>query len=123
MQSSELRIGNYVNSKNDGIIKITNISENSVAVSENHCYNHIPIHLIKPVKINKEWLLNHGFKKHETYSLIDIKTGSLELMNIFEMYFRPYFKGKSINVDIEHVHQIQNLYFALTGEELTLKTN
>jgi hypothetical protein len=26
-------------------------------------------------------------------------------------------------VKVKYVHQLQNLYFALTGEELTIKTN
>jgi hypothetical protein len=35
-------------------------------------------------------------------------------------------KGNSIshwlNINIDYVHQLQNLYFALTGEELTFKS-
>lgn len=28
---------------------------------------------------------------------------------------------KEYNIEIKYVHQLQNLYFALTGEELTIK--
>jgi hypothetical protein len=30
------------------------------------------------------------------------------------------YSGDNIDLDIKHVHQLQNLYFALTGEELEL---
>ena len=124
IKANELRIGDYAHSKNDGIIKITNISEKSVTVlQDNFCNNfcnNIPKNLINPIKINQEWLIKFGFKKKGTSFFIIIGS-KLELLNVSNKDFVAYFKGSTINIKIKYVHQIQNLYFALTGEELTLK--
>lgn len=123
IQANELRIGNLVNSKNDGIISITNISEKSVAVSEAHCYNHIPVEFISPIQLTEEWLLKFGFKKRKNRHLFhwENKIVISEYKDEFENFFYPK-TGYDIRFsnEIKYVHQLQNLYFALTGAELTV---
>ena len=123
IQANELRIGNLVNSKNDGIISITNISEKSVAVSEAHCYNHIPVEFISPIPLTEEWLLKLGFKKRKNRHLFhwENKIVISEYKDEFENFFYPK-TGYDIRFsnEIKYVHQLQNLYFALTGAELTV---
>ena len=123
IQANELRIGNLVNSKNDGIISITNISEKSVAVSEAHCYNHIPVEFISPIPLTEEWLLKFGFKKRKNRHLFhwENKIVISEYKDEFENFFYPK-TGYDIRFsnEIKYVHQLQNLYFALTGAELTV---
>ena len=72
---------------------------------------------IKPIPLTKEWLEKFGFKW---------KNGSLRLKD-FSVHGHKYFmflfsQGafNNTNIKIKHVHQLQNLYFALTGEELEL---
>ena len=123
LKNNELRIGNLVNSKNDGIISITNISEKSVAVSEAHCYNHIPVEFISPIQLTEEWLLKFGFKKRKNRHLFhwENKIVISEYKDEFENFFYPK-TGYDIRFsnEIKYVHQLQNLYFALTGAELTV---
>lgn len=71
------------------------------------------------VPITEEWLLRFGFiKKNNTPSI------ELYIKEDFIVRFDPqdkfqfYINGKYINID--YVHQLQNLYFALTNKELTL---
>jgi hypothetical protein len=79
--------------------------------------------------INEEWLVNFGFRKQElagcapsywipdnehTFELDWDKASGLDLIH----------DGSTIGFGFKHikyVHQLQNLYFALTGEELKLK--
>lgn len=91
---------------------------------------------LKPIPLTEEWLLRFGFEKSENnveinyrkylgenYNfLIEFHKGSnsynygYEEMNEFdEMIFNNFGNG------IEYVHQLQNLYFALTSEELEIK--
>jgi hypothetical protein len=123
MKASELRIGNYfIEEKRNELIKVIEISESKIFFSGDfkgkwHA---------KAIPITEEWLLNLGFEEiynsefrlkfdHITHREIGFYFSKVEdkLMQGFRFY------GHYIKV--EHVHQLQNLYFALTGEELTLK--
>jgi hypothetical protein len=89
----------------------------------------IQIKHCKPIPLSEGWLFNFGFDKLEN----DIPTyfkcfGNLieddyeYSFNIYvdseQNYFITVFGRKII---IKHVHQLQNLYHALTEEELTIK--
>ena len=37
-------------------------------------------------------------------------------------HIKPLIQGANLS-DVKHVHQLQNLYFVLTGEELEIKDN
>jgi hypothetical protein len=72
----------------------------------------------KPIPLTEEWLLNFGFESDE----IEWWNGILSI-GICKEGLR-YLPTEQINVRVgivlQHVHQLQNLYFALTNEELTL---
>ena len=75
---------------------------------------------IKPITLTEEWLLRLGFEKTMSWTFAKELIGN----NILVYYLGE--KGVSIgfknysDFKCEYVHQLQNLYFALTGEELTL---
>ena len=115
MEAKELRIGNYVIYKGSkcqfSIYDIVNMQD------DEDCDR-----LTQPIPLTGEWLLNFGFNK-----------SCFTISNFFkkDIYLNIDNKGKwtfnlaeGIGVyltDIKHVHQLQNLYFALTNEELTIK--
>lgn len=72
-----------------------------------------------PLPLTETWLTLFGFEKGEPAEEFtewhDGKT--FILMNEKEGYHYPY--GSDIHIN--HVHELQNLYFALSGEELKLK--
>jgi hypothetical protein len=82
---------------------------------------------ISPVKITIQLLQKLGFKKDSKYDWI-IEHKDFEVL----VYHCPYgedihngegcfmFKGGNC-IDFKYLHQLQNLYFALTGEELEIK--
>lgn len=75
----------------------------------------------KPLSLTEEWLLKFGFNKdgasyfHDKISYIQIDA---YVCNGNFGYCLDDERG--IYLEIIYVHQIQNLYFALTGEELKL---
>ena len=77
----------------------------------------------EPIPLTEEWLLKFGFEKSGGGLYLTYET--------FEMYYINGVLGLSarvsdpnegyIDTKIKYVHQLQNLHFALTGEELTIK--
>jgi len=123
MERNELRTGNFVTFNNvirnleDIVAKVWAINKDSIQYGfKNHiekedhkgfkgmlCY-------LKPIVLTEEWLLNFGFKGS------DIDDYFIELSN------GNFFKLGSLDpiaTNIFYVHQLQNLYFALTGKELS----
>lgn len=105
MKATELRIGNWVND----------------FAMESHQVIHLTkdkIILETPIPLTEEWLLKFGFK-HDGYDYWNARD------EYFELAQYPTYFMHSINcheyddgVEIKYVHQLQNLYFALTGKEL-----
>jgi hypothetical protein len=71
------------------------------------------IEWFEPIPLTEEWLLKFGFKKS---SWGWIKNG----VNI-QKGFTLAFSSNKNSIEIKHLHQLQNLYFALTGQELEFK--
>lgn len=81
---------------------------------------------MKPIPLTEEWLLkfgfDHNFKNHEQSFF------SKKISEKFELTFRNnklslHLKGYGMieTFDYSSVHQLQNLYFAICGEDLELK--
>jgi hypothetical protein len=125
MKSTELRIGNYLQGKTR-FVKVTKIySEHAIGIGsgdpyyvsgENPC--------LTPIPLTEEWLLKFGFKKNidTSYSRNDISLFIDKRLktNLFLQENMNDFKWFGYECKIQYVHQLQNLYFALTGEELTI---
>lgn len=68
-----------------------------------------------PIPLTEEWLLRFGLAKQNGYPYKYLN-GFLKIRNgIF------FFKYHDLEVELPFVHNFQNLNFALTGEELTIK--
>lgn len=118
---NELRINNYVYYNNEhneiGIITklITDIITDINYVGIN---NRIDVHYlnkhINPIPLTEEWLLNFGYWKLDNKDIHFVTKGHTiwKCDNLFMC--------DKNGLIIKSVHQLQNLYFALTKEELTL---
>lgn len=119
MKATELRIGNYLNGK-QGHVVVTEIrTNNSVKIQDNTSSFDVGTCLVA-IPTTTEWLLKLGFKYNESSSLyekrgydVDIKDG--EYCHFYIPEFGDWYQ------DTEYIHQLQNLYFALTCEELKLE--
>ncbi len=131
MEAKELRIGNIVYSKmfeRDRIVGI--IGRNNLLSYE--CENGgldgtIGIIDANPIPLTEEWLLKFGFEKISELEY-NIKLGVLIsiCIDISDYSYAIYDNTGNFNkgayptslVSSKYVHQLQNLYFALTGKEL-----
>lgn len=115
----ELRIGNYLLSGGEAIqIDAAHLCD--LLTSEYYLLGHTQI------PITPEWLERLGFdyKEHkDILSLaIDDKTIVLAYTNPLEIELCHFYSEETTLLKhIIYVHQIQNLIFALTGQELTIK--
>ena len=109
---NELRIGNYVSLH--GIL-IT-MRDSDFNFDESY---------FKPITLTEEWLLKFGFVRHHA----DYANDVIYIKNIldnteFEWGVYPNTLGSGIQIQnrnlLKYVHQLQNLYFALTNKELTI---
>jgi len=120
--ANELRIGNLVKWR-EHILSIKSIDYESVYVELNEelrilyetKYLYLPITEIEPVPLTEELLLKFGFEKDVTeYNIC-------WFLNHVYIWFVDGEYINELDLPIKYVHQLQNLYFALKGEELTLK--
>lgn len=134
MKPSELRIGNYLKYKNTNDLAIVELihkqhfdcMDEYGAFTTNGNY--------EPIPLTEEWLLKFDFQKckgrHGLYfkhkELDAFRVWYNEDLNSWSAGRRDYksidkeYNTYWIRDNIKALHQLQNLYFALTREELTL---
>ena len=114
MEANELRIGNWVKDGNDF---------EQVTIDHLNCLNSRRCEF-DSIPLTKEWLLKLGFKEYMSESDLRISIGGGVLMQFhFGVNQIECWIGDEISKNnVIYIHQLQNLYFALTGEELTFKS-
>ena len=121
MKVEELRIGNLFENSYQSYSTVTQLST-KVYDEEYACHN---IDGCKPIPLTEEWLVKLGFKKDSLSFTGEIgyaKRGHNYYVGISDNGFNEYmFHNPHFNLIIKHVHQLQNLYYALTGEELKIE--
>ena len=136
MQANELRIGNYVTHGNEKLCKVISIENDKAELSYDGESNGISWHyfkkvhpFIEPIPLTEEWLVKFGFEKKEDLNSKDYpfahsiftKSSKSRLCNEFKIGANQNGFHFYSMVYINYIHQLQNLYFALTGEELEIK--
>ena len=117
MEAKELRLGNLVYD--------TEGKENNISLEALTFLSKEPINQVRPIPLTEDWLLKFGFvhdKTHDNY-YIGYNPCSVKFDNgEGGWFFSNDISSASwyIFTLFHYVHQLQNLYFALTGEELTL---
>lgn len=124
MELNELRLGNFVRQG-----KVLEIRANAVKLkyfAENLKNSLITYENVKPIKLTEEWLLKLGFVKgkdvgiyNNVFYLEGFYISLSEYINIF-VDWNDDTNEPTMFYEVCYVHQLQNLYFALTGKELTI---
>ena len=121
METKDLRIGNYVSYLGEPQ-KVLGIGEKYIYIRPYSYLLCVDINEVEPIPITEEWLKKLGFVIIETNKGIEC----FYFGNRYSV-FQPAGKLAWLFVDdekglceVKHVHQLQNLYFSLTGEELKL---
>lgn len=123
IRSQELRLNNLVivNHKTDLISTVIGIQPEMISVEFERQPDlvsglHVSPNNLNGIPLTEQWLIDFGFQsdpyfdRYEYYGIqvdCDKTKGETQLWIDDASY-------------IKHVHQLQNLYFALTGHELTL---
>ena len=113
MEAKELRIGNWVLVENDHetIKAITQTA--FLCVLDGKGDGYMQLHKdVYPIPLTEEWLIKFGFERwNDVYNFYHKLNGvEIENGNIYVGHGN----------EIKYVHQLQNLYFALTNKELTI---
>ena len=105
MKAQDLRIGNWVEIQgiqlSQVVGQVTRI--NGKKIGRN----------LQPIPLTEEWLERFGFE----YSDLNGDSGLWKIPP-FQIYGKCNQFIYEYALDVNYVHQLQNLYFALTGEEL-----
>jgi hypothetical protein len=114
IKAEELRIGNffYPDVDGDAYAKIT-------AKDILELYSDPIDDYYKALPLTEEWLIKFGFKKNSDNGDLKGNDCYYTHKNFKRCISLPNFIYDGIK--IKYVHQLQNLYFALTGEELEVK--
>jgi hypothetical protein len=121
MEAKNLRIGNIVRSKINGVSKVEQVgsSINSNYVGGRSLDGNYWENSYMPIEINEQWLIDFGFvnvtdNEYPNYNLGHYtcmrRNGKTNICN----------NHGFIN-ELKYVHELQNIFFALTGRELELK--
>ncbi len=131
LTSAELRIGNYLCYTNDSdwkmMVQVVTIGKDFFYAEWDEIYPPLKCDTYEPIEITFELLTKIGF--------IDTANNGwgarLELNSTDELAwykqdhslrFQTKGSGFTRDFNVKYIHQLQNLFFVITGKELTFKT-
>jgi len=152
IKANEIRVGNFINEKVLGNVKILEIHTKVVIVeSINLTVNKekiaqqytLSLNHIEPIKLTDDILFNYGFEKGKNnwfglkyitncteqleemkidYNLISKRLSiydAIEETDMINILSYPIYAAKKI----KYLHELQNIYLSLTGQELSVVAN
>lgn len=117
MEARKLRIGNLVQYKDTK--EVCTIYQLEHRFKDTFRINDINNNdKLEPIPLTKEWLERFGFEYLDFRNKYQIDSFPLQLQNndVWEWYVMDY----DIFPTIKYVNELQNLYYVLSGKELTL---
>jgi hypothetical protein len=123
MKAEELMVGNYIYwdipQKQNKPHRVISISEKRILTLPVSAPDSIDEY--KPIPLTEEWLVRFGFE-----NCINGWWSENELFNVkfIDNDIEIYLSGSDNDLaykKIKYVHQIQNLYYIIIGEHLTIK--
>lgn len=118
----EIRIGNYLLGKIEDELDERKVYWKEYQIKDADDFAGIRDDWDKPIPLTEEWLVKLGFDYYP-----DNDSYQLESLYGFVIFgrigkgFNVFVNSDEIGNQINFVHQLQNLFYALTGEELTIK--
>lgn len=130
METTELRIGNFIN---DGYV-VSGFKDRTIWIEPFYIEDcHTPIRSLRvsqlnPILLTEGWLEGFGFEKGRYDGEMTLYATGMNYNFTWSESKGIYLRGfeKECEIGGEHgnkyVHQLQNLYFALTGKDLELNS-
>ena len=128
MKANDLRIGNYyMFADYDGIVyrQVKEIKHNKFGLLSD--YDGVNFDICRPIPITEEWLLKFGFYYQSSDKNYVVKSkqennNSIKKIDGDWCYNNDYSDASCYFVrELRYIHELQNLYYALNEEELTIK--
>ncbi|QIG62322.1 hypothetical protein [Tenacibaculum phage JQ] len=125
MKANELRVGNYVdvsyNIERIKSIEFDEVNEDYYVFFDNLCFSE-EIQILKPISLTQRLIFAAGFIIYDE----DDDNNTIYAKGFYYIKKKPFsnnffFVINKIDIKIEYLHELQNLYFALTKEELNVK--
>ena len=118
INSNELMIGNWLGYFTDFV--------DSLGFRKIKAHEFLSIHdnpkRVKPIPLTEEILLRCGFEKVRYEKYVHKKLIKLRAYpHVMKDGFGIHLMGSYTLPNIKHLHQLQNLYHALTGQELKIE--
>jgi hypothetical protein len=118
MKANKLRIGNWVN-------------QVGFAVQDGYPKDHKKLHQIKegkeidfssfmePIKLTDDWLLKFGAKKHDVLTFYHDRF-RLDWKEAYGYWYVMDLETLTYMTKVEFVHEYQNFFHVMNGQELTI---
>lgn len=121
MRVTELRIGNKI-LLGSTVVDVVEVWDNGLRVTNSGTGCGYTYDQFSPIILTEKWFEKFGFEFEEIKQMSGETLAKAYLLNDFRIItndlksFRTPFSSNKI----EYVHQLQNLYFCLVGDELKL---
>lgn len=132
IKAGDIMIGNYIRDiwSDNGFFKVTEIRKDKVYYG--NCFK-AKYEDLRPIPLTEDILLKSGFGKRDDKCFLIIPTG----VGLHSIYFEVEFEyerilfimwigketenTKKVIFNIKYLHQLQNLFKSLTGNDLKIK--
>lgn len=127
MEAKNLRIGNYITltksfkefceSRNveTSLLRVTKIGYQEVELNRLIDVN---VSTIEAIPLTIEWVLKFNFKYNDFTTLYEFDDIQIDVSELETVIF---YRGVEVVSTLKYVHELQNLFFTITGQELELK--
>ena len=143
MKANELRIGNWVENAVHGMgqVEYIDVKCNSRATvigikGKGFRMSSPNPDTFTPIPLTEQWLVRFGFeKKNDDQHAIRVTHGKITIeivvfsdfgIGLYYVHYKEFPRDERmvpiLGGNNQHVHQLQNLFFSLTGTELELKS-
>ncbi len=117
MEAKNFRIGNYLLTDYSYLCKVELIHKKHFDCREITTGNFIPNGKYKEILLDEEWIEALGLIYDSTFLCWELNNFKLET-DFNDVFWIEY---NGVRKDVIYVHQLQNLFFALTENELQTK--
>ena len=132
MKTNELRIGNYVKRTlptDMAYAKVLEITHNGLLVQDKDGYVGCSMNFIEPIELTEEVLVKIGFVKENEINrmynnrcVVSYYIGNFYKELVIEVRRENgFYKNNMVHYDIKYLHELQNAYYCLTGQELEVE--
>jgi hypothetical protein len=124
VNNKELRLHNLVRNKNTNTIEFITAIQNREVLEANEIG--YAVEEFEPIQLNEDWIIKAGFEKveYEGFYWYELKIPNEYDFEIHYSFNNNHNKwilsiNGDLNINSKYLHELQNLYFALCGQELT----